>query len=99
MYLGRIVELGCTEEIMQSPQHPYTRALISAIPRAGQPKQARMVLSGDVPSPAAPPAGCPFHPRCPHAAERCSQERPPLEPLSSDSESGRIVACLRKDDI
>jgi len=69
MYLGRIVESGPAEAIMKHPRHPYTRALISAIPRAGEPKQDRIALPGDVPSPANPPPGCPFHPRCPHATE------------------------------
>ena len=99
MYLGRIVESGRTQDIMERPRHPYTQALISAIPRAGQSKQERIVLCGDVPSPASPPTGCPFHPRCPHATARCSQECPTLESPTNETESGRIVACLRKDEL
>ncbi len=99
MYLGRIVESGSTQDIMEHPQHPYTRALISAIPKAGQPHQDRIVLRGDVPSPASPPSGCPFHPRCPYAIEQCSQERPYLTPLNIENNSRQLVACIRKDEI
>jgi len=98
MYLGRVVESGSAADIMERPRHPYTRALISAIPRAGEPKQERIVLPGDVPSPSNPPPGCSFHPRCPHATEACSQQRPDLEPLA-DEGSTRLVACLRKEEL
>jgi oligopeptide/dipeptide ABC transporter ATP-binding protein len=99
MYLGRIVELGSASHIMESPRHPYTRALVSAVPRAGETRQERQVLKGDVPSPANPPSGCPFHPRCPHATEACTQERPILQAPGDEPESGRIVACLRQDEL
>ncbi len=99
MYLGRIVESGPTQEIMENPRHPYTQALISAIPQAGKPKQKRIVLPGDVPSPATPPSGCHFHPRCPHAKDICKQQTPTLEPLDQEPEQQRIIACLRKDEI
>ncbi|MBW6506797.1 MAG: ATP-binding cassette domain-containing protein [Rhodobacteraceae bacterium] len=78
MYLGRIVEMGPTEAIMSAPQHPYTRALLSAIPRAGGARGQRIVLQGEVPDPAHPPAGCAFHSRCAQATEVCRKARPPL---------------------
>ena len=96
MYLGRIVELGPSEDVIDRPRHPYTRALISAIPHAGGERRARVVLAGDVPSPANPPQGCPFHPRCPQAIDACRAERPELEtPTNSTS----LVACIRKGEL
>jgi peptide/nickel transport system ATP-binding protein len=92
MYLGSIVESGPTEEIFQTPRHPYSEALISAVPVADldQAKsRQRIVLQGDVPSPINPPSGCRFHPRCRYATERCRVERPKLAPLAD----GRLVAC------
>ncbi|MGE5801122.1 MAG: ABC transporter ATP-binding protein [Gemmatimonadota bacterium] len=81
MYLGKIVERAPAAEIYAQPRHPYTRALLSAVPEP-TPRAAkqRIVLSGDIPSPANPPPGCPFHPRCPHPlkSERCRSEAPPL---------------------
>lgn len=103
MYLGRIVETGTAEAIMQQPRHPYTRALIAAIPKAGGPRRDKPLrLPGDVPSPANPPPGCPFHPRCSFAQARCRQERPVLEPCVDDAASQAVrreIACLRKDEI
>jgi len=94
MYLGKIVELADADEIYRNPRHPYTRALISAIPepdpRRTTSKQ-RIVLTGDVPSPINPPNGCAFHPRCPHATERCKLEAPALRPADS-SETTPAVA-------
>lgn len=87
MYLGRIVETGETEAVMQHPQHPYTQSLLSAIPRVGE-KRARTVLAGEVPDPANPPSGCAFHTRCPKAMDICRQTRPELTP----HEQG-VVAC------
>jgi oligopeptide transport system ATP-binding protein len=79
MYLGRIVEIGATDEIVERPHHPYTRALLSAVPEPDPERRAaRVELAGDVPSPIAPPPGCPFHPRCAFAEERCRLERPVL---------------------
>ena len=78
MYLGRIVEMGPTEAIMTAPQHPYTRALLSAIPRPGVAHGARIVLAGEVPDPAHPPAGCAFHSRCAQAMDVCRSARPAL---------------------
>ncbi|MBK6421164.1 MAG: ATP-binding cassette domain-containing protein [Gemmatimonadetes bacterium] len=81
MYLGRLVEMGPTEAVLAAPAHPYTQALISAVPAlVGGGASGRIVLSGDPPSPLAPPAGCAFHPRCFHPARdaRCAAERPAL---------------------
>jgi peptide/nickel transport system ATP-binding protein len=92
MYLGSIVETGPTETIYQAPAHPYTQALISAVPVPDPDRAAgrkRIVLTGDVPSPINPPAGCRFNPRCRYATNRCRTERPVLQPLAD----GRQVAC------
>jgi peptide/nickel transport system ATP-binding protein len=92
MYLGSIVETGPTELVYQTPAHPYTQALISAVPVPDldrSTRQNRIVLTGDVPSPMNPPPGCRFHPRCRYATERCRTERPVLRPLAG----GRDVAC------
>uniref|UniRef100_UPI00215D9B53 ABC transporter ATP-binding protein n=1 Tax=Streptomyces phytophilus TaxID=722715 RepID=UPI00215D9B53 len=81
MYLGRIVELGPRDEVYARPAHPYTRALLSAVPvpdPAVERTRERIVLKGDLPSPAAPPGGCTFHPRCPKAQDVCRTERPVL---------------------
>jgi oligopeptide/dipeptide ABC transporter ATP-binding protein len=91
MYLGRIVELADADTIYRSARHPYTRALISAIPEPDPTrKKQRIVLQGDVPSPIDPPSGCPFHPRCPHATDRCKIEVPRLR---TAGEPGQQVAC------
>ena len=80
MYLGRIVESGPAEKLLAEPKHPYTRALLSAMPsvtdRQGKDEGQRIRLEGDLPSPANPPAGCHFHPRCPHVMDRCRREDP-----------------------
>ena len=88
MYLGRIVEQGLTEQVMEQPLHPYTQALLSAVPALGEEKKSRIVLAGDVPSPARPPPGCPFHTRCPKAMPRCSTDVPKLRTIQ-----GREVSC------
>ena len=84
MYLGRIVESGRADEVMETPRHPYTRALLAAVPRV-EPDSGRAVirLEGDIPSPSAPPSGCHFHPRCPEAMPICRQVYPPGVSLSS----------------
>jgi oligopeptide transport system ATP-binding protein len=80
MYLGKIVEIAPSGELHRDSQHPYTRALLSAVPVADPAgKAARTILQGDVPSPINPPSGCSFHPRCPYALARCSEEQPRLE--------------------
>ena len=97
MYLGRIVELGSATEVIDSPSHPYTRALVSAVPRPdpdGERARRRIVLAGDPPSPLRPPAGCPFHPRCAYAIDACKAALPPLA-----LHRGREVACIRADEI
>jgi len=84
MYLGKIAELASAEELYSNPQHPYTRALLSAIPIPDPDhKRERIILRGDVPSPKSPPPGCRFHPRCPVAQARCSTEVPDLRSLNS----------------
>lgn len=91
MYLGRIVEQGAVRRVFERPDHPYTQALLSAVPlpSAEQP-DTRIVLSGDAPNPAAVPAGCPFNPRCPRKiGPVCEQTRPAL----AERESGRLVSC------
>ncbi|HWD19273.1 MAG TPA: dipeptide ABC transporter ATP-binding protein [Verrucomicrobiae bacterium] len=76
MYLGKIVELGSSADVARSPQHPYTQALISAVPQVGANAAARLILSGEMPSPLNPPSGCPFHPRCPRAEAKCKAKVP-----------------------
>lgn len=79
MYLGKIVETGPADEICARPGHPYTRALLSAVPTLDAAGRKRIILSGDVPSPVNPPSGCPFHPRCPIAKPECALSEPQLE--------------------
>ena len=91
MYLGKVVELAPSEELYSFPRHPYTGALMSAVPvpdPAGA-KRERQLLSGDVPSPANPPSACRFHTRCPKAQELCSVDEPPLETKGAEA----LVAC------
>jgi peptide/nickel transport system ATP-binding protein len=76
MYLGRIVELAPTAQLFAKPRHPYTRMLLDAVPDLAMSGRPRIPIGGEVPNPLAPPSGCAFHPRCPHANERCRRERP-----------------------
>jgi peptide/nickel transport system ATP-binding protein len=76
MYLGRVVELAPAAELFARPRHPYTRMLLDAVPDLGMSGKPRTPVAGEVPNPLAPPSGCTFHPRCPHANERCRRERP-----------------------
>jgi len=98
LYLGRIVELATGDEIYEDPKHPYTRALLTAVP-IPDPKLARQrnidALKGEIPSPINPPSGCTFRTRCRFAKPRCAEVRPPLETL----EGGRLVACIRWREI
>lgn len=90
MYLGEVVELAAADDIYDAPLHPYTSALLQAIPVSDPAARGqRQLLQGDLPSPTAPPPGCRFHTRCPHARPRCSQEHPTLEAVGE----GRHVAC------
>ena len=96
LYLGKVMEMAPAAEIYASPRHPYTRALLSAAPQPDpDAPRRRILLSGDLPSPANPPPGCVFSTRCPHATERCRREAPVLEQKSP----GRFVACLRADEL
>ena len=103
MYLGRIVEQGPVQEIFERPAHPYTRALLEAVP-APDPKRRRRVVpvQGESPSAVSPPQGCPFHPRCQFAIAACREAVPPLEPLVppvTDSTRPHLTACIRKHEI
>jgi oligopeptide/dipeptide ABC transporter ATP-binding protein len=91
MYLGRVVEIARARDLYATPLHPYTKALLSAVPRIGRHAEGdkRVVLTGDVPSPIAPPPGCPFHPRCPVAEARCKSE----VPLLTEKAAGHSAAC------
>ena len=96
MYVGRMVELGGTDELFSAPKHPYTAALLSAVPEPDPRTRARrIVLQGEVANPAAPPSGCYFHPRCPHAIERCRTEAPAWREISR----GRFVGCHRAEEL
>jgi len=93
-YLGRIVEITDWEMLYENPLHPYTRALLSAVPIPDpfiEERRVRITLKGDVPSPVNPPAGCNFHPHCPLAIYECSQAVPSLHDIGG----GRQVACIR----
>ena len=90
MYVGKLVELAGTSELYNDPKHPYTEALLTAVPRPDpRERSQRIVLEGDVPDPSNPPSGCYFHPRCRYAKDRCAQEEPALRDIGQ----GHIVAC------
>lgn len=92
MYLGRIVELATAERIYADPKHPYTQALLAAVPEPDPTRRKQYVpLRGEVPSPVNPPSGCPFHPRCPIAVDQCRHEMPPLE--AKDAANNHRAAC------
>ena len=95
MYLGKIVESGPAKEVCASPVHPYTQALLSAIPTIDRNGRKRIILEGDVPSPINPPSGCAFHPRCPLATDICRQKTPELEDVS---EEGHRSACFHNEE-
>lgn len=89
MYLGRLVERADKHTLFAAPRHPYTRMLLDAIPEMRQTGRARTPVQGEVPNPLNPPGGCTFHPRCPHANDRCKSERPSLQSLGE----GHWIAC------
>ena len=89
MYLGAFVEMGKSEDVFKNPLHPYTQALISAIPKSmPDENKERIILDGDIPSPANPPSGCKFHTRCRYAMSVCKEEAPAMKELGSS-----IVCC------
>jgi peptide/nickel transport system ATP-binding protein len=88
MYLGRMVEIAPKATLFAAPAHPYTRMLLAAVPDLHMTGRARIPVQGEVPDPIAPPPGCAFHPRCPHAGPRCRAERPELKEFH-----GIQVAC------
>ncbi|HKU45848.1 MAG TPA: ABC transporter ATP-binding protein [Burkholderiales bacterium] len=89
MYLGRVVESASTEEIFSRPNHPYTQALLKQVPRLDSRKTQFKPIVGEIPSPLAPPSGCHFHPRCPHAMPRCREQAPALKEVAA----GHLSAC------
>ncbi len=94
MYLGRIVEVAETDVLFEAPNHPYTQALLNEVPRLDQRGIDYTPVKGEIPSPLDPPSGCHFHPRCPHAMDRCSAERPALREIAPD----RWSACHLNDE-
>ncbi len=94
MYLGRIVETAPISSFLQTPNHPYTKALLAGVPRLEVGKREYEPVSGEIPSPLDPPTGCHFHPRCPFASERCQREAPLLRELSA----GHFSACHLNDE-
>ncbi|MGZ4648711.1 MAG: ABC transporter ATP-binding protein [Blastococcus sp.] len=95
MYLGKIAEIGQVDELYAQPRHPYTNALLSAVPVPDPDRsdtRERIILHGDVPSPVNPPSGCPFHPRCPKAQSICAQQMPPLQ-TAFDDPGSHLKAC------
>src|SRR5690606_7405091 len=96
MYVGKLVEVAQTEALYHRPLHPYTEALISAVPKPDPTQHSRrIVLQGEVPDPAHPPSGCYFHPRCPYAQPQCATDAPPLREVEPD----RYVACHFAEDL
>jgi len=93
MYLGRVVEVADKEALFAQPNHPYTRALLNEVPRLDLRRRAYQPVAGEIPSPLDPPTGCHFHPRCPHATQRCRDEAPVLKEIAP----GRLAACHLND--
>jgi oligopeptide transport system ATP-binding protein len=92
MYLGRVVEIASRDDLYQNPRHPYTQALLSAVPEAdvdAENKKQRIVLQGEIPSPLRVPSGCRFHTRCPSAMAQCKTQ----DPVMSEHGGGHAVAC------
>ena len=106
MYLGRIVEVGTTEQVVNHPRHPYTEALLSADPETLPSRlrsRDRIILEGDIPSPIDPPSGCGFRTRCPYAQDRCAEDVPTLTGTGTDTDTntgnGHLVACHFADEL
>ena len=95
MYLGRVVESGPTTELFRAPNHPYTQALLAEVGKVEAKKRTFVPIKGEIPSPLAPPPGCHFHPRCPHAMAKCREAAPPLVEIAP----GRKSACWLNDEI
>jgi len=96
MYLGRIVEIADKRKLFENPSHPYTQALLSAVPKANpKAKRERIILTGDLPSPANPPSGCTFHPRCRYATEACKMNAPQLQEVGE----GHMVSCHHYQEV
>jgi peptide/nickel transport system ATP-binding protein len=93
MYLGRVVEIAPTAELFDTPNHPYTRALLAEVPRIDRKRRTFVPIKGEIPSPLDPPMGCHFHPRCPYAMPRCAIEVPALRAIAP----GRHSACHLND--
>lgn len=94
MYLGRVVETAPVAELFGRPNHPYTQALLAEVPRMGARRKSFTAISGEIPSPLNPPAGCHFNPRCPHATQRCREEQPRLREIAP----GHMSACHLNDE-
>jgi len=95
MYLGKVVEIASSDDIVENPLHPYTKALISAVPSISRVRREKLIIKGDVPNPINPPSGCRFHPRCPFARPECSYEEPKLLEL----EKKHYVACHYAEEL
>ena len=89
MYLGRVVDIAPAAELFASPNHPYTQALLAEVPTLQRRRRSFVPIKGEIPSPLAPPPGCHFHPRCPHAMARCKSDNPVLREIAP----GRYSAC------
>jgi len=96
MYVGKLVEMAPTDELFSTPKHPYTAALLSAVPEPDpRAKSERIILQGEVANPADPPSGCYFHPRCSYATEQCKLETPVLQEITD----GHYVSCHRAEEL
>jgi oligopeptide/dipeptide ABC transporter ATP-binding protein len=93
LYLGRLMEIGTAGDVIATPQHPYTEALISAVPGAAAGRHGRIILTGEIPSATQPPSGCVFHTRCPYAQPDCARVVPSLREVRP----GHFKSCLRDD--
>jgi oligopeptide/dipeptide ABC transporter ATP-binding protein len=94
MYLGLICEIGDLQQVYRNPQHPYTKALLAAVPVPDPPARRKAPMpKGEIPSPINPPPGCRFHPRCPVAMDTCSAKVPSLQPVPGDE--GHFIACYK----